>query len=139
MRLPSAPMPLSSPAPTPFPLKPPPAKSPAAASAIPAVAALLAEAQTARDAGNLENASALLERALRMQPKYALLWYRLAELRLRQEKPQMAVDLALKSKLLAGSDAALVQQNWALIAQAKHRLGDSAGELEAERQAAGQP
>lgn len=104
-----------------------------------AVLALMNEAQAARDSGNLEGAAVALERALRVQPRSALLWYRLAELRLQQEKPQMAVDLALKSKLLAGSDRALVRQNWALIAQAKHSLGDEEGAAAAERQAVGEP
>lgn len=134
--------------PEPRPAKPPvgeskalpvrPAQKPAAAPST-AVVALMEEAETARESGNLEGAAATLERALRMQSRNATLWYRLAELRLQQEKPQMAVDLALKSKLLAGSDHDLVQKNWALIAQAKRRLGDEAGAMAAERRAAGQP
>ncbi|WP_221048648.1 tetratricopeptide repeat protein [Methylogaea oryzae] len=144
----TAPVPPAQPAPEVKPPKPPagaskappvrPAQKPAAAPSS-AVVALMDEAQTAREAGNLEGAAATLERAVRMQPRNATLWYRLAELRLQQEKPQMAVDLALKSKLLAGSDQELVQKNWALIAQAKRRLGDEAGATAAERRAAGQP
>lgn len=108
-------------------------------AASPAVVALMDEAQTARQTGNLEGAAAALERALRMQPRNALLWHRLAELRLQQEKPQMALDLALKSKLLAGSGHDLVQKNWALIATAKHLLGDETGATAAENQAVNQP
>lgn len=115
-----------------------PAERPTMAAS-PAVVALLDEAQAAQQAGNLEGATATLERALRMQPHNALLWQRLAELRLAQEKPQMALDLALKAKHLAGSDHALLQKNWTLIAAAKRRLGDEAGALEAENQAASQP
>lgn len=103
----------------------------------PAVQALIDEAQMAREAGNYESAAATLERALRMQPRNAMLWYRFAELRLQQDKPQLALDLALKSKLLAGGDRLLLQQNLALIAHAKGSLGDAAGAAaaEAERQA----
>lgn len=104
-----------------------------------AVVALLDEVETAQQAGQWEEAAATLERALRVQPNNAWLWQRYAELRLQQDKPQLALDLALKSKLLAGSDRALLQRNWTLIAAAKRRLGDVAGAEAAEKQAGGLP
>lgn len=98
----------------------------------PAVVALIDQAQMAREAGNYESAVATLERALRMQPRNPMLWYRFAEVRLQQDKPQFAVDLALKAKLLAGGDKNMVQQCLALIAHAKGSLGDEAGAAAAE-------
>lgn len=104
-----------------------------------AVVALLAEVETAQQAGQWEEAAATLERALRVQPTNAWLWQRFAELRLQQDQPQLALDLALKSKLLAGGERALLQKNWTLIAAAKRRLGDAAGAEAADKQAGALP
>jgi tetratricopeptide (TPR) repeat protein len=125
------------PKPSPSPARPPvQVKTPAAAQGVltAPTLALMRQAGEQADQGDLDGAVATLERAIRIQPKNPRLWHRMAELRLHQEKPLLAVDLAKKSLSLAQGDRKLVQSNWALIAEAKKRMGDSAGAAEALRQ-----
>lgn len=107
--------------------------SPQGAALAPPAMALLEQAGEQADQGDLDSAVATLERAIRIQPKNAQLWHRMAELRLYQEKPLLAIDLAKKSLSLAQGDKKLIQGNWALIAEAKRRMGDPAGAAEALR------
>ena len=95
--------------------------------ATPAVAALLDDADISERAGDFERTAAALERALRLEPLNAMLWHRLARVRLKQGQWQNAVEIAAKSNSLAGEDQVLQQWNWAVIAEAKERLGDSSG------------
>jgi predicted Zn-dependent protease len=90
-----------------------------------AVVALLDTANDRVRAGNLDSAAAVLERALRLEPQNPLLWHRLAALRLQQGQPAQAANLAAKSNALAGRDRQLQASNWAIIAQAKEKLGDT--------------
>jgi tetratricopeptide (TPR) repeat protein len=105
------------------------------AAAPPAVLALMSEAEESRTEGNFDAAAAKLERALRIQPRNAVLWHELASVRLQQHKPRLAEDLAKKSNALARHDYALKRKNWALIARGRRLQGDDEGELEAERKA----
>lgn len=88
-------------------------------------------------AGNLNGAAATLERALRIQPRNAVLWHRLASIRFAQGQHARAVSLATKSNSLATGNAGLVRNNWLLIAKSKRATGDAQGAMEAERMAAG--
>ena len=88
-------------------------------------------------AGNLNGAAATLERALRIQPRNAVLWHRLASIRFDQGQHARAVSLATKSNSLATGNAGLVRNNWLLIAKSKRATGDAQGAMEAERMAAG--
>lgn len=97
----------------------------------PAVVALLSSADAREQAGSYDQAAATLERALRLEPRNAMLWHRLARLRLKQGLWRNAADMAAKSNALAGGDAELQSWNWAVIAEAKERLGDSLGAQEA--------
>lgn len=106
-----------------------------AAAAPPAVLALMSEAEESRTQGNFDTAAAKLERALRIQPRNAALWYDLAGVRLQQHKPRLAEDLAKKSNTLAYHDYALKKRNWELIARARRLQGDDEGALEAEEKA----
>jgi predicted Zn-dependent protease len=92
-----------------------------------AVTALLQTAQTQLKADNLDAASSSLERASRLEPRNARLWYQLARVRLKQGRAQEAESLARKSLSLAGHEVWLQQANWELIAQARASLGDEAG------------
>lgn len=112
---------------------PQPAELPVAGS--PPVLALLTEAQNNRQSGKTEAAAAALERALRIEPRNAGLFYRLAALRLQQQQPQLAEDLAKKALLLAGADNRLKRHCWLLIEQARRQRGDLAGAEEAQRNA----
>ncbi|HHX81911.1 MAG TPA: tetratricopeptide repeat protein [Pseudomonadaceae bacterium] len=59
------------------------------------------------EAGDLERAAALSERALRIAPREALLWYRLAEIRYRQQRYDEALGFAQRAQSLAGSNSGL--------------------------------
>ena len=89
--------------------------------------ALLGSAQSLGQAGNYEQAAAALERALRLEPRNAMLWHRLAQVRLSQGQWRNAIDFAAKSNSLAGGERKLQASNWLVIAQAKERQGDREG------------
>ncbi len=119
----------------------------AAAAAAPQTAAAVAPASPAdalrgkaerqRQAGDFAGAAATLENALGHQPRDALLWNRLARVRLEQGQQTQAANLAAKSNSLAGDQASLRQDNWSIIATARRQAGDAAGAAEAERKARG--
>lgn len=94
------------------------------------------QAESDRRRGDLERAASRLERALRIQPNHARLWYELARIRLQQDQPGLAEELAKKSISLPTGNRQLLRRNWLLIAEARRRLGDPAGAREAERRAA---
>lgn len=100
-----------------------------------AVISLLKSAQLLESAGDLTAAVGTIERALRIEPRNAHLWNRLAHLRFSQGRISPAADLALKSMALAGGDIVLKRDNWQLIARARRRAGDVAGARVAERKA----
>jgi Flp pilus assembly protein TadD len=85
----------------------------------PAALALLNEAMRQEKSGEYELAAAKLERALRIEPRNALLWYRLANIRLQQGQYQLAANLAAKSNSYAPSDSELVELNQRIIAGSK--------------------
>jgi tetratricopeptide (TPR) repeat protein len=99
------------------------------------VAALLEEASRQEKAGDLTAAVGSVERALRIEPRNAHVWHRLASLRMQQGRHAMAVELAAKSNSLAGGDAELVRDNWRLMARSYRAAGDSASAAAAERKA----
>jgi len=101
-----------------------------------AVIALLDRAEHYRRLGDTDAASATLERALRIDPRDAGLWYQLAVVRLQQGRAPQAEQLALKSNALSGRDKALLARNWALVARARWAQDDTAGAQSAERMAA---
>ena len=105
-------------------------------SASPAVIALMSRADASSQSGDLETAVSTVERALRIEPRNALLVYKLATLRLEQNKPGLAEDLAKKSALLAGDDTSLKKSCWFLIADAREKQGDQFGADEAKKKAA---
>ena len=99
------------------------------------VIALLDTAQRQSRAGDLEAAAASLERGLRISPRNAVLWQRLASVRLEQGRYRQAEQLAAKSNALAGPEPQLRAHNWEIIAQAREFQGDSRGAAEARRRA----
>jgi len=101
-------------------------------AANPAVIALLNSADRERAGGRRDNAAALLEQALNLEPKNAYLWYRLALLRLQQENWQQAAVLAHKSNSLIRNDNALKLGNWRIIAAAQRQLGNTGAAAAAE-------
>jgi tetratricopeptide (TPR) repeat protein len=101
----------------------------------PAVIALQGEAEASLQSGDYDNAAATLERAIRIQPRNPALWHDLAEVRLKQQQPGLAEDLAKKSNLHAKGNAALIRSNWAVIAEARRMKGDSEGAADAQEKA----
>ena len=96
-----------------------------------AVVALLNSAAAKEHSGQYDQAAASLERALRLEPRNAMLWHRLSRVRMKQGQWQVAVDMAAKSNTLAGDNSELRSWNWAVIAEAKEQLGDRLGAQEA--------
>lgn len=88
-----------------------------------AVVALLDTATQQTRAGKLDNAAATLERALRLEPRNAELWTRLAEVRLKQGQLDQAASLAAKSNNLAGNNAGIITRNLKIIEQVRARKG----------------
>ncbi|NOX91995.1 MAG: tetratricopeptide repeat protein [Gammaproteobacteria bacterium] len=90
-----------------------------------AVATLLAKVETQEGQAHWERAAALLERALRIEPRNAQLWHRLAKVRLQQGRYGMAESLAQKSSALAKDDEALKRRNAELIEIARRAVTTS--------------
>lgn len=102
----------------------------------PAVIALLDESDRKLRSGEHEAAAAAVERALRLSPSNATLWYRLGVVRADQGRWSQAEAMAQKSLSLSGNDPRLQRDNWKLIARARRGLGDAAGARAAETAAA---
>jgi predicted Zn-dependent protease len=112
-----------------------PRVAPPASPVASAVSALVTDAEKISKAGDLESASVMLERALRISPRDAELTYKLAELRLKQSQPRLAEDLGKKAAFLADGDTALKKRCWLLIAQARRLQQDFAGAEQAQLKA----
>ncbi len=130
------------PAPAPPPPPPPPPSPPfqpleTFAPLSPAVGALVVAANQNSKTGNIESATTTIERAIRIEPRNATLYYKLALLRLKQSKPRMAEDLAKKSALLASGDTRLKKHSWLLIAKAREMQKNYQGAKEARAKADG--
>ena len=110
-------------------------EAPPQASGGGAVVALLDRADDYRQAGDISNEAATIERALRIDPKNARLWHRLAEARLDQGQAQQAEQLALKSNALSAGNTRLQASNWQLVARARWSMDDSTGARTAEKRA----
>lgn len=78
---------------------------------------LLAQIDAAITAGELDRAGALCERALRIAPRDAQLWYTLAGIRVQQRRYDDADGTARRALSFAGGDAALTRAINALLTQ----------------------
>ena len=97
---------------------------------------LVRRAEDQRSASDLPGAVSSLERALRIEPRNADLWHRLAVLRETQGRYAMAEELAGKSNSLAGLyERSLKRDNWELIARSRRAQGKATAARDAERQA----
>jgi hypothetical protein len=102
----------------------------------PAVGSLVMAANENSQGGNLDSAVASIERAIRIEPRNATLYYKLAVLRLKQSKPRLAEDLARKAALLAVNNNTLKKHSWLLIANARELQKNVAGAKNAKAEAA---
>ncbi len=101
------------------------------------IIALLDDAERLLNKGQSEKAAATIERALRIEPKNALLWHHLAVVRIQQQQWQQAIAMARKSNSLS-ANAQLKSDNWAVIATAYDRLGNKKKANEARNKQSGQ-
>lgn len=101
----------------------------------PAVSALIRQAEQFIEDGEFQNAGAALERALRIDPRNAELYSRLAGVMLLQEHPDEAESLAKRSNSLASDWPGLQAKNWTIIARALRARGENASADAAEMRA----
>lgn len=101
----------------------------------PAVKELLAQASTAEDQGNYDDAALLLERALRIQPHDPELLQQMAEVQLQQKDYEQALNFAVRSYDSGPRVGELCARNWHTISLARDRLGDGSGSRDAQDRA----
>lgn len=101
----------------------------------PAVKQLTAQAQGAERAGNLDQASGYLERALRIEPRDPQLLQHMAEIKLQTEDYQQALNFAVRSYDIGPRVGEICSRNWRTISVAREHLNDVNGASEAEERA----
>ena len=99
------------------------------------VLALLTSARQQESNGDLNSASASLERALRIAPREPQVLYRLAQVRLDQGDAAQAEQLARRGLSYASGRATLQAGLWELVARAREQQGDAAGAGQARERA----
>lgn len=99
------------------------------------VAGLQQDAIELNNSGESAKAAAILERAIRIQPRNPTLWHQLAEVRFTQKKYRQAESLALRSNQYASRAPDIRRANWLLIANVRAESGDNKGAIEARKQA----
>lgn len=141
-RLPPAPAeaqpPAAEPAPAPateVPRRPQPPRQLADGAQLPAVKGLVTAADGALARGEVELAAVNLERAQRLAPQSAMVYQRLASVRLRQKRPAEAEQMARKALGFSSSPAQQAAL-WQLIATARQMQGQHAQAQEARARAA---
>ncbi|MFK5914890.1 MAG: tetratricopeptide repeat protein [Woeseiaceae bacterium] len=108
-----------------------------------AVLALLAKARHASQQGSLEKAQSYLERAIRIEPKNAMLWLYMSKLRLYSNKTREAVNLAKKALALsahnlgrsAREQSLLKEDCWRVMAHAYQKMGKNTKAQQAQAKA----
>lgn len=101
----------------------------------PGVQDLLVAAEVAEQAGELEQATVLLERAMRMQPGDPEILQRMAELKLTARDYEQVLNYAARSYDQGPRVGELCSRNWHSIALARDALQDSLGASEARQRA----
>ncbi len=92
-----------------------------------AVRALMRSSRRQVNAGNLSKGASILERALKISPRNAIIYSNLAEIHFKQNQLGDAESLALKSNSFARNDHDLLLRNWKIIAESRSLRGDTAG------------
>jgi len=116
---------------------PAPVDKPLTPTLPPAADGLARQAEQQRQQGDYAGAAATLERSLRIAPREAYLWNRLARVRMEQGLAAQAGQLAHRSNDLAGGQSNIKRDNWRIIAESRRRAGDMAGASEADQRAGG--
>jgi len=101
----------------------------------PAVKQLVAQAKTAESTGDLDRASGLIERALRIQPQDPQLLQQMAEIKLQEADYQQALNFATRSYENGSRVGEICSRNWRTISVAKDNLRDMSGSVNAAARA----
>ena len=95
------------------------------------ITALVTRANEQAAGGQYQAAAGSIERAIRITPDDAELWYDLARIRLRQGELDEAEELAVKSRSMAAGHPALQARNWRLVALIRQQRSDPDGAAQA--------
>ena len=101
----------------------------------PAVIQLMAQAEGAESAGDFDQASGYLERALRIQPRDPQLLQHMAEIKLQKADYQQALNFAVRSYDIGPRVGEICSRNWRTISVAREHLDDTNGASDAEARA----
>ena len=101
----------------------------------PAVKELQANAGAAERSGDYEQATALLERALRIQPRNPEVLQQMAEVQLQSRDWNQALNFAARSYDVGPRVGEICSRNWRTISVAREYLGDASGSAQAEQKA----
>lgn len=102
----------------------------------PAAASLLRKADSLLAQGNAQGAVNQLERAQRISPRSAAVYYKLAQAYVALGQLSVAEQFTLKGLTLAGQDTRLQRSGWMLLADIRRASGNTAGADRAEDRAA---
>ena len=100
-----------------------------------AVKELLADAGTAENSGDYSQAAALLERALRIEPRDPEILQQMAEVQMQKRDYNQALNFAVRSYEIGPRVGEICNRNWRTISVAREHLGDSKGSVQAEQRA----
>ena len=123
--------------PPPAPPEPPSAPPPRQFHLGAASNALVTQARAQAKGADFGQASATIERALRIEPENPLLWIELGRMRLGGGDAQQAEAMGHKALSLGTGDPAAQSSAWRLIADSLQALGRNTQAAEAARHAAG--
>jgi len=100
-----------------------------------AASALVTQAHQQAAGGDTAQATATLERALRIEPDNPLVWIELGRVRLAENNPAQADAMGRKALALASGDASAQSSAWRLIADSLRARGNNGGAADADRRA----
>jgi tetratricopeptide (TPR) repeat protein len=129
--LPPSPAPPSAPPAQPVPPPPPPSRE---NHLSPATHSLVTQARTQISHGDLDGASATLDRALRIEPNNPLLWIERGRLRLAESDPHQAEGCGRKALALASGDPSARKQAGRVLVDALRAQGKNQEAREVESQ-----
>ena len=96
---------------------------PTKASENPAILSLMKQASRQQQSGDNVGAARTLERAIRISPRYAELYYRLSEVRFAQQDFGQSEQLCRKAISLASGNSDLLARSRSLMAKAQQAQG----------------
>lgn len=102
----------------------------------PAAASLVSQAEAQLTRGDAQAAVSTLERAQRISPRSAEIYYKLSQAYVRMDRLDTAEQFTLKGLSLAGSNTRLQRAGWMLLADIRRANGNTAGANQAESRAA---